>query len=200
VNSSSLAVALVLAYLVGAIPFSYLVARRFGVDDVRKVGSGNVGATNVLRSAGKTAGILALALDAGKGALAAWLAQRLVGGSVVPSLAAAAAVIGHMYPVWLRFKGGKGVATGAGAFFPMAPKAALVAVLVFALTAWASRYVSLGSVAGTITLAALAFAFGAPRPVWLSASLIGALIVFKHRGNLARVVHGGESRLGTRSV
>lgn len=195
-TSPLLALALALAYLLGSIPFSYLVARRFGVQDVRKVGSGNVGATNVMRSAGKTAGILALVLDAGKGALAAFLAQRLIGGSVAPPLAASAAVIGHMYPVWLRFRGGKGVATGAGAFFPMAPRAALFAVLVFALTAAATRYVSLGSVAGTIALAALAFAFGAPRPVWLSAAFMGALIVFKHRANLSRIFRGTESRLG----
>jgi glycerol-3-phosphate acyltransferase PlsY len=202
VNSSLLVLALTLAlaYLLGSIPFSYLVARHFGVEDVRKVGSGNVGATNVMRSAGKTAGILAFLLDAAKGAFAAILAQRLVGGSLAPPLAASAAVLGHMYPVWLRFKGGKGVATGAGAFCPMVPAAAIAAMLVFALVAAASRYVSLGSVAGTITLAALAFALGAPQPVWLSAAVVGALIVFKHRGNLARILRGSESRLGARSA
>jgi glycerol-3-phosphate acyltransferase PlsY len=193
-----IAFALAAAYLLGSVPFSFLVARLFGVEDVRKVGSGNVGATNVMRSAGKTAGVLALLLDASKGALAAFVAQRLVGGALLPSLAAAAAVIGHMYPVWLSFKGGKGVATGAGAFLPLAPVATAVAVCVFVATAAATRYVSLGSVAGTAALAAAAFALGAPRPVYLCATAIGALVVFKHRGNLDRIFRGTENRLGAK--
>ena len=107
----------VTAYLIGSIPFSFLVARAFGVADVRRVGSGNVGATNVLRSAGKAAGAVALGLDVAKGALAVALAQRLAPGDpVLPAVAAAVAVLGHIYPVWLGFRGGKGVATGLGAF------------------------------------------------------------------------------------
>lgn len=197
-NDPRLVITLLSAYLLGSIPCSYLVARFFGVRDVRKVGSGNVGATNVMRSAGKTAGILAFFLDASKGAIAAIAAERLAGGPLLPPLAAATAVIGHMHPVWLGFKGGKGVATGAGAFLPLVPWAAAAAVLAFALTTAASRYVSLGSIAGTITLAACAFFLGAPRPVWLSAAAIGALIVFKHRSNLARILEGTENRLGVR--
>lgn len=190
--------ALAAAYLLGSIPFSYLVARLFGVQDVRKVGSGNVGATNVMRSAGKTAGSLAFLLDASKGALAALVAERLAGGVTLPPLAAAAAVIGHMHPVWLSFKGGKGVATGAGAFLPLLPAATAAAVVVFVATAAATRYVSLGSVAGTLTLAGLAFWLGAPRPVWLSAAGIAALIVWKHRRNLERILNGSENRLGAK--
>lgn len=186
------------AYLLGSIPFSYLVARLFGVEDVRKVGSGNVGATNVMRSAGKTAGGVALLLDASKGALAALLAERLADGVTLAPLAAAAAVIGHMHPVWLSFRGGKGVATGAGAFLPLLPAATAAAVVVFVATAAATRYVSLGSIAGTLTLAGLAFWLGAPRPVWLSAAGIAALIVWKHRGNLERIAKGSENRLGAK--
>src|SRR5438132_14248430 len=107
--------ALVAAYLLGSIPFSYLVARLRGVD-VRRVGSGNVGATNVMRTAGRAAGLAAFALDFLKGSAATVLARAVVGGTVVPGVAALLAVVGHMYPVWLSFKGGKGVSTGAGAF------------------------------------------------------------------------------------
>src|SRR5512136_2326876 len=122
-----LAVVVVAAsYLLGSIPFSFLVARAFGVRDVRRVGSGNVGATNVLRSAGKAAGVLAFLLDAGKGAAAVALAARLVPGEpALPAAAALAAIVGHMYPMWLRFEGGKGVATGLGAFAPLVPMASL---------------------------------------------------------------------------
>jgi glycerol-3-phosphate acyltransferase PlsY len=186
---------LLAAYLLGSIPFSYLVARHFGVADVRKVGSGNVGATNVMRSAGKTAGLLAFLLDASKGALAALAAQRLNEGETLPALAAATAVLGHMHPVWLGFRGGKGVATGCGAFLPLAPKASLAGFVVFAFTAAASRYVSLGSIAGTIALAVAAFAYG-PRPVAWAATAIGALVIAKHRSNLERLRRGAERRVG----
>ncbi|HJS58701.1 MAG TPA: glycerol-3-phosphate 1-O-acyltransferase PlsY [Vicinamibacteria bacterium] len=192
----NLACVLALAYLLGSVPFSFLVARFFGVPDVREVGSGNVGATNVMRSAGKAAGILAFALDASKGAIAALAAQRLASGPVLPPLAAAAAVLGHMFPVWLGFRGGKGVATGAGAFLPLAPLATAVAISAFVLTALATRYVSLGSVVGTLTLAAAAFLTGAHPALAWSATVIGALVVFKHRANLERIVRGTESRVG----
>lgn len=188
---------LALAYLVGSLPFSFLVARAFGVKDVRRVGSGNVGATNVLRSAGKAAGLLALLLDAGKGAAATLAVARLApGDDTLPALAAMAAVIGHMYPLWLRFQGGKGVATGLGGFAPLTPAAALAAVGVFALVAGATRYVSLGSVAGAVTLAALAWLLGGPLPVALAAAATAGLILFRHRSNLRRVRVGTERRAG----
>src|SRR3972149_4606460 len=145
------------AYLLGSIPFSFLVARAFGVRDVRRVGSGNVGATNVMLSAGKLAGALALLLDVGKGAAATFAARRLAPAArVVAALAALAAIAGHMFPVWLRFRGGKGVATGFGAFLPLAPRAAALAAVVFALTVGASRYVSVGSLAAALALIPLA--------------------------------------------
>ena len=192
------ALLLAAAYLIGSIPFSYLVARRFGVADVRSVGSGNVGATNVMRSAGKTAGLLAFVLDAGKGAVAALLAQRFAPGGPLPAIAAATAVLGHMYPVWLGFRGGKGVATGCGAFLPLVPIASLVAFVVFGVVAALTRYVSLGSVAGTVALAVTAFLYGPPAVAW-SATAIGLLVIVKHRANLERLFRGTESRVGTRS-
>ena len=185
------------AYLIGSIPFSFLVARAFGVHDVRRVGSGNVGATNVLRNAGKAAGALALLLDLGKGAAASALAGKLApGDAVLPAAAAVAAVVGHMFPVWLRFEGGKGVATGLGAFAPLAPRAALAALLAFAVVAAGTRYVSLGSVAGGAALAAVAFALRGPDPVAIAAAFTFALVVFRHRSNLRRILGGTERRMG----
>jgi glycerol-3-phosphate acyltransferase PlsY len=190
-------IALTAAYLLGSIPFSYLVARRFGVADVRTVGSGNVGATNVMRAAGKTAGLLAFALDALKGAVAAATVQRLEPGGALPAFAAVAAVLGHMYPVWLSFRGGKGVATGAGAFLPLCPVAAAGGLAAFAVVTALTRYVSLGSCAGALTLAALTFVVGAPRALGWCATGAALLIVWKHRGNLGRLLRGTERRLGS---
>jgi glycerol-3-phosphate acyltransferase PlsY len=190
---------LAVAYLIGSIPFSFLVARAFGVHDVRRVGSGNVGATNVLRSAGKTAGALALLLDLGKGAAATALVGRLApGAAALPAAAALAAVVGHMYPVWLRFQGGKGVATGLGAFAPLAPWAALGSLVVFGLVAAVTRLVSLGSVAGALAMAGLVLALRGPNPVAVSAAFTAALVVFRHRSNLRRILGGTEHRMGSR--
>ena len=191
------ALAIVGAYLLGSVPFSFVVARAFGVEDVRRVGSGNVGATNVLRSAGRAAGALALLLDAAKGAaasgLALWLAPE---PATVPALAAIAAVLGHMYPVWLRFQGGKGVATGLGAFAPLAPQAALGATALFLVTLVGTRYVSLSSIVAAVSLAVLAWVFGASIPVAGLATLTAALVVVRHRSNLRRLWAGSERRAG----
>jgi acyl phosphate:glycerol-3-phosphate acyltransferase len=196
-NMLALVQVIAVAYLIGSLPFSFLVARAFGVEDVRRVGSGNVGATNVLRSAGKAAGALALLLDIGKGAAASALAGRLAPGhAALPAVAAVAAVVGHMFPVWLRFEGGKGVATGLGAFAPLAPKAALGAIVAFGLTALVTRFVSLGSVAGGLALAGVAFAVRGPDPVAVAAAFTAALVVFRHRSNLRRILGGTERRMG----
>jgi glycerol-3-phosphate acyltransferase PlsY len=185
------------AYLIGSVPFSFLVARAFGVRDVRRVGSGNVGATNVLRSAGKAAGALALVLDVGKGAAATALAGRLApDDAALPAAAAVAAVVGHMFPVWLRFEGGKGVATGLGALAPLAPTAALGAIAAFAVVALATRFVSLASVAGAVVLAVVAVGRRGPDPVAVAAVVSAALVVFRHRSNLRRILGGTESRVG----
>jgi glycerol-3-phosphate acyltransferase PlsY len=185
------------AYLIGSIPASFLVARAFGVADVRRVGSGNVGATNVLRSAGKPAGAIALALDVAKGALAVALAERLSPAHPwLGAAAALAAVVGHVYPVWLGMCGGKGVATGLGAFALLEPLAALLALPVFGLTVAATRLASLGSIAGAASLAVLALVFRGPDPVTIAASLTAAFIVFRHRSNLRRIIDGSERRVG----
>ncbi|HWX23925.1 MAG TPA: glycerol-3-phosphate 1-O-acyltransferase PlsY [Vicinamibacteria bacterium] len=185
------------SYLLGAIPFSFLVARHFGVADVRKAGSGNVGATNVMRTAGTRAGSLAFLLDAGKGAAAALLARVLDSGDLLPALAAAAAVLGHMFPIWLRFRGGKGVATGVGAFFPLAPLAAGLALATFAVALLATRYVSVASLCGTLALVVGAFLFSS-QPVALAALACAVLIVLKHRANLERLIRGTEGRMRTK--
>jgi glycerol-3-phosphate acyltransferase PlsY len=189
---------LLLAYLLGSIPFSFLVARLWGVRDVRQVGSGNVGATNVMRAAGKWPGLLAFALDAGKGALAVAVAQRFDASGVLAALAAAGAVIGHVFPVWLGFQGGKGVATGAGAFVPVTPLASLLAVATFGIVLWLTRFVSAGSIAGAAALAAFLFVLDAPPAVARVGVLLALLIVVKHKDNIARLASGSERRFGTR--
>ena len=189
------ALVLLVAYLLGSIPFSYIVARQRGVD-VRTVGSGNVGATNVMRSVGRGAGLLAFVLDFLKGSAATFLAVKVSGGSVVPSLAAVVAVLGHMFPVWLRGQGGKGVATGAGAFLPIAPVPTVVSLVAFALTLAVSRYVSVSSIAGTVALAVATRVTGLPWPVTFAAVVAAVLVIWKHRGNLQRVANGTENRLG----
>jgi acyl phosphate:glycerol-3-phosphate acyltransferase len=191
-------VVVLLSYLLGSIPFSYLVARRGGVD-VRRVGSGNVGATNVLRSVGKGAGLTAFALDFTKGLVASGLARYAVPDGPLPAVAAVTAVLGHMYPVWLRFRGGKGVATGAGAFLPLAPLPTAAALGAFALVLAATRYASVASIAGTITLAGLAFMLGYPGSVARAAAATGLLVLWKHRGNLERLGRGTESRVGSKT-
>jgi glycerol-3-phosphate acyltransferase PlsY len=190
------AVALVVAYLLGSIPFSYLVARRKGID-VRTVGSGNVGATNVMRSAGRAAGLTAFGLDFLKGSLATWLALRMAGPTVA-AVAAVVAVTGHMYPVWLSFKGGKGVATGAGAFLPILPLAAVTGLVTFALVARLTRYASVGSIVGTTALPVAAFLTRAPAASTIAAAVAATLIVWKHRENIRRIAAGTERRMGAR--
>ncbi len=196
------ALAGVLAFVIGGIPFSFLLAKIFGGVDIRRVGSGNIGATNLARSLGLGKGILGLGLDAAKGAAAVLLARRIAsgmdGGPAVEAFAAGAAVLGHAYTPFLRFKGGKGVATGAGAFGVLAPGALLAAVLVFVLGSAIGRMISLGSVLGALTLPLAACALGSGRPVQVAASLVALLVVARHRANLLRIARGTESRFGSR--
>jgi glycerol-3-phosphate acyltransferase PlsY len=189
---------LVGAYLLGSIPFSFVVARLFGVADVRRVGSGNVGATNVMRSAGVVPGLIAFALDTSKGAVATAVAARLSDDPWLPALAAVGSVLGHVFPVWLGFRGGKGAATGAGAFVPLVPWASLGAFVVFGLVLALTRYVSLGSIAGAFTLAVLLPVLGAPAPVAWAGLLLAAVVVAKHHQNIRRLWSGSESRMGAR--
>ena len=186
-----------LGYLVGSVPFAFLLAQRRGVD-LRRVGSGNVGAANVLRTSGFTAAVLSLGLDAGKGAVAVLLAQRLTEGPATPVAAGLAAVIGHIYPVWLRFRGGKGVATAAGVFAVLAPMTLAIASVVFVLTVWVTRYISAGSMAAAITLAVATGASDVAPAVVVGAAVSALIIVHRHRANLARLVAGTERRVGLR--
>ncbi len=187
-----------MGYAIGSIPFSFLVARLFGVKDVRTVGSGNVGATNVMRSAGKVPGILALLLDGLKGAATVWIARALSSSEMEICLAGLFAVIGHLFPVWLGFQGGKGVATGAGLFIPLAPGALGAAILVFVITLAAARYVSLASILASLSLPVAAYLLGAG-PVVSSTALVAALmVVAKHHANIGRLAKGVEPKLGAK--
>ncbi len=200
------ALVVALAYLLGSIPFGYLIVRASGGGDVRETGSGGTGATNVTRRAGKGAGVLTLALDALKGA-AAVLVARLVltegfGVDWWVAAAAVAVVAGHVFPVWLGFRGGKGVATGLGVFAVLAPLALLCALPVFVLVVWATRYVSLGSIAATVMMPLAVWALNARNStrgveflhVLTAASVGGALIIFMHRANIGRLLRGEENK------
>src|SRR6476620_11382729 len=171
---------IVMAYCIGSVPLALLLARG---DDVRRIGSGNVGAANVLRASGVRAGVLVAMLDIAKGAASVVLAMRLSTDGNVPAAAGFAAILGHIYPVWLRFQGGKGVATACGVFTVLTPLAALPALTVFIVTAWATRYVSLGSVLATIILPPVAYATGYSTATLTAACAASVLILFRHRGN-----------------
>jgi len=194
----------VAAYLLGSIPFGLLIARIFAGQDIRAVGSGNIGAANVARNAGLVPGVMTLLLDAGKGYFAVWIAQIETGNSARwMMLAAVVAVIGHVFPVWLRFKGGKGVATGLGVFIPICPMAVVAAAAVWILLVVFWRYSSLGSMAAAAAMPILIYLFYAPRHappdyVLLGTVLISVLILWKHRENMRRMLAGEENRIGSR--
>ncbi|MEP6915843.1 MAG: glycerol-3-phosphate 1-O-acyltransferase PlsY [Acidobacteriota bacterium] len=185
-------------YLAGSVPFAFLLARRAGID-VRIAGSGNVGAANVLRTTGAWRGLLVMALDVAKGMAAVLIVQLLSGGSALAALTGAAAIVGHIYPVWLRFHGGKGVAVAAGVFSLLSPVATGVAATLFLVTVWITRYVSLGSIAAALALPPAAWWAGAPRVVVVAAAGAGILILFRHRANLQRLRLGTERKMGGRA-
>lgn len=184
-------------YAMGSVPFAFLVARRAGID-VRVAGSGNVGAANVLRTTGTPLGVVVMGLDIAKGAAAVLTAYLGEGTSASMAAAGAAAIVGHVYPVWLKFHGGKGVAVAAGVFAILAPVAAAIAAAVFLATVWATRLVSLGSVAATVALPSAAWLAGSPPAVLIAAFGGSALILFRHRANVFRIVRGTERRMGER--
>ena len=188
-------IAVTFGYLIGSVPFAFLLARRRGID-LRRLGSGNVGAANVLRTSGTTYAVAAMCLDATKGALAVLVAQRLTAGPATPVAAGLAAVVAHIYPVWLRFRGGKGVATAAGAFGVLSPGAVLIASGVFVTAVWVTRYISVGSIAAAVALAAAAVAADLPCVVETGAAVAALMIVHRHRANLARIIAGTERRIG----
>ena len=187
-----------LGYLAGSVPFAFLLARRAGID-VRFAGSGNVGAANVLRTAGTRRAVLVMCLDVGKGALAVALAHLANAGAAVTAVTGAAAIVGHIYPVWLRFHGGKGVAVAAGVFAVLTPVATLVACGLFLVIVRVTRYISLGSLAATVALPPAAWLTGAPAAVVATAGGIAGLIVFRHRANIGRLRAGTERRMGARA-
>ena len=185
------------AYLLGSIPFALILARRWG-SDLRGVGSGNLGATNVMRASGVRAGVLVAVLDMSKGAVSVWLAARISDGAPLPAAAGLAAIIGHIYPVWLRFRGGKGVATACGVFSILTPLAVPPALAIFAAAVWLTKYISLGSVLASMALPPIAYALGSPAPAVIAAATASAFIVVRHRSNLVRLFTGTERRVGTR--
>jgi glycerol-3-phosphate acyltransferase PlsY len=191
----------VVAYLLGSIPFGIVLARLFGGADVRKAGSGNIGATNVARVVGPLAGILTLVFDTAKGWAAVWLAGRVTGESALwMTVAAFVVLLGHCFPVWLKFKGGKGVATALGVFLALCPLAAVSALTLFILCVVYWRFVSLGSVAAAAAMPLLIYFLWAPPHhappivVDLGTLAIAALVIYKHDANLQRLVEGTEPR------
>lgn len=200
-------IVIVVSYLIGSIPFGYLIVRGKVGDDIRQTGSGGTGATNVSRRAGKAAGVFTLVLDALKGVVAVLVARTLFPGvgldvDWIAAAAGIAAIVGHIFPVWLSFRGGKGVATGVGVFVVLAPVALLCAGVLFVAIVALTRYVSLGSIVAAVTIPLFVWlqaVFVEPvadlRPL-LAASITGAaLIVFAHRGNIGRLARGTESQI-----
>lgn len=192
----TLLLSVALGYLAGSIPFGFLVARRRGGVDVRRMGSGNVGATNVFRSSGARAGLTTAVLDVAKGAGAVFAAWASTGTVEAGAAAGVAAVTGHVYPLWLGFRGGKGVATALGAFTVLAPLPALAALGIFGVVVRVTRYVSAGSVAAAVSLGPLIFISAGPPAATRAAFASGGLILFAHRSNLARLLAGSERRVG----
>lgn len=199
-TSIPLAAIPIAAYLLGSIPFGLLFAKLFGAADVRKSGSGNIGATNVARVAGPLAGVLTLVFDAGKGAAAVYFTSRLANGSAAWMMVATLCVlVGHCFPFWLRFRGGKGVATAAGAFFVLSPYAATGAIVVFILVVAYWRFVSLASISAAAAMPLLIYFFWAPGHAPPYVVIFGTLaavllIVFKHDANIQRLVQGDEPK------
>ena len=188
-----------LAYLLGSIPFGYLLVRLVRKEDIRQVGSGNIGATNVLRSGAKGLGIATLLLDLLKGYVAVLLAQHLAPANYDLAVAAAvAAVLGHVFPVWLRFRGGKGVATALGVFLALVPFAALIALGVFVVIVLLTRYVSLASIlaAAVMPIAGLALVPLRSPVVIAGFVFLSVLIIVKHHANIRRLLAGTENRFG----
>lgn len=198
---------LAIAYLLGSVPFGYLMVRVFRKEDIRSTGSGNIGATNVIRSGAKGLGIATLLLDLAKASLAVLLAAHFAprtpsGPSDLMVGAGIAAVLGHVFPIWLGFRGGKGVASALGALLVMVPLVALSALGVFVLVALASRYVSLASIVAAALIPVLGMLFVPDRsPVYLGGIIfLALLVVVKHHANISRLLQGRESRFGSKAA
>ncbi len=186
-------IALVIAYLLGSLPFALLAGRLNGVD-LRTAGSGNLGATNVFRVLGRSWGIAVMVLDIAKGAVAVLIAEALV-PSPWPLAAGALAILGHVFPVWTGFTGGKGVATGAGALIGLTPAAAGVMVAIWVVLVLVTRYVSVASIVAALAAAPLAWAFGAPWSYVAFVAVAALFVIWKHRENIRRLGTGTENRI-----
>lgn len=183
-----------LAYLLGSIPFGLLITHALGLGDLRGIGSGNIGATNVLRTGNKGAAAATLLLDAAKGAVAVLVARAVVGESAA-LLAGGAAFLGHLFPVWLKFRGGKGVATFLGVLLALAPLVGLIACATWAAVAALARISSLSALVAAVTAPAWLALLGPPGSVWLGL-VMAALVLIRHRENIARLRAGTEPRIG----
>ena len=200
------AASLMIAYLLGSIPFGYLIVKLTSGADIRETGSGGTGATNVTRKAGKGAGIVTLVLDALKGFAAVWLARWLTGEpgtSWIVAGAAVLAVLGHCFPVWLKFKAGKGVATGLGVFLAIVPWAVLAAIVLFIIVVWRTRFVSLGSIAAAAFIPLwtwIVHVWVEPVsgfvPILVALCASSAVIIAKHAENIRRLLAGNENKFG----
>lgn len=192
VTVSKVFLLILVAFFLGSVPFGLLFARLFGERDPREVGSGNVGATNVARAAGRMAGILTLVLDAAKGYLPVTLAWIWLQKPDYVALVGLFAILGHCYSPFLKGKGGKGVATGLGVFLALSPLAVLLAAVVFGLLIWRFRYVSLASMGAAWTMVLLVYLMKRNPKLTLFTALIALLITWRHRGNIKRLIKGEE--------
>ncbi|MEJ2109643.1 MAG: glycerol-3-phosphate 1-O-acyltransferase PlsY [Acidobacteriota bacterium] len=182
-----------IAYFLGSIPFGFLLVKSTQGKDIRKFGSGNIGATNVFRK-NRMTGVLTLLFDAGKGALAVAVTGWMGGDTSWQAIAAFAAIIGHVFTVWLRFKGGKGVATGCGAYLVLSPFPVLTTLVVFVLVLASTRYISAASIVATGLFPLWAYLFGVPLPAVLWGAAGALVIVAKHHQNIRRLLSGTENK------
>jgi acyl phosphate:glycerol-3-phosphate acyltransferase len=202
------AIVIAIAYLLGSIPTGYLLVRTFRGDDIRTSGSGNIGATNVARSGAKGLGVATLVLDALKGVVAVMIAQHMAqttgfpNGYALEGAAALAAVLGHIFPVWLGFRGGKGVATALGVFLALMPLTTLIAVVIFAAVFALTRFVSLGSIVAAVALGILCILLDQRRNLFLDVVyiVIPLLVVLKHHANITRLLAHTEPKFGTKKA
>ena len=192
--------AALLAYLVGSIPFAVIVSRAMGLPDPRSFGSGNPGATNVLRSGNKAAAVLTLAGDALKGWVPVWAAIELGLGDPVVAVVALAAFLGHVFSVWLRFKGGKGVATAAGAIVALDWRVGAAAMVTWVAVVLATRYSSLGSLVAAIVAPAAVYGWRGVGPLFAATCAMCLVLVWRHEGNIRKLLRGEESRIGERKA
>lgn len=187
-----------IGYLLGSIPFGFLIVRLTAGSDIRNQGSGNIGATNVFRRS-RLAGLATLLLDGGKGYLAVLVARWMGGDPAWQAIAALTAILGHVLTVWLRFRGGKGVATGCGAYLAICPSAVLTTLGVFVLTVALTRYISLASILATGAFPLWAYLYGEPTSVLVWGAMGASVIILKHHQNIRRLLSGTESRFALNS-